>query len=270
MAISKTAEDFKKLISGKSEKRLPAKSILYGVEGVGKTSLISNSKKPFGIMCAGETGLRTLMANNLIPEINHYIEAFSDWMNLREFLKVIAAESAVLNGSKSIFIDTVGTAWDLLVEYVTKTSFAGERRKFVDYGAGMKVALPLWREFLGDLDKVNEAGIQIWLIGHTFRELFKNPEGEDYHKYELHLPESILELTKRWADNIFFLNYFTTSEDKKGVGGQDRYLYAIRRPAFSAKNRCNLTNPDGYKLPNDPAEAWQTLEKAIIDAAKKR
>lgn len=262
--MAKTSADFKKAIANKSTVSIPSKSILYGVEGVGKTSFVACSKKPFGIMCAGETGLRTLMSNGLIPEINHYSEPFTDWGDLRDFIKAITEDKSLLLGSDSVFIDTVGTAWDLLVDYVVTKFYDGSRKKFVGYGEGFKTSLPFWREFLSDLDKLNKTGIGIWLLGHSVRELFKNPESNDYHTYELHLPESILEVTKRWSDNIFFLNWFTTADENgKGAGGAERYLYAVRRPAFSAKNRIGLDDPNGYKLPDNPLDSWKTFSEVV-------
>lgn len=268
--MAKTAADFRKSIGSALKRTTPSKSILYGVEGVGKTSLIASSPKPFGIMCAGETGLRTLIANDQIKPINHFQEPFQDWDELRDFIKAVTADKTLLCGSDSVFIDTAGTAWDLLVDHIVKKQFEGSRKKFVDYGNGMKTAVPYWREFLSDLDRLNEEQVQIWLLAHSTREMFKNPESEDYHRYEIHLPESILEITKRWADNIFFMSYFVTAdEDGKGKGGTDRYLYAVRRPAFSAKNRCGLDNAGGYKLPDNSRDAWKELASQIGEARKK-
>jgi hypothetical protein len=259
MAVSATAVDFLKNIKTAGG-GYPSKNILYGVEGVGKTSLVSHSLKPFCVMCAGETGLLTLIDNKLIPEVPH-LDPFASWMDLMAFLRWVAAGN--LKDTKTLIIDSVGTAQNLMIDYLIQTECSGNRARFSDYGFGVKISTPVWREFLAVLDLINRQGIQLWLLGHSVVTPFKNPEGSDYQRYTLQLQDAISELTKQWSDNIFFLNYYTEGNKGKGVGGTDRYLYAIRTPAFDAKNRCGLTNQEGYKLSNDPKSAWGDVVSAI-------
>jgi hypothetical protein len=242
---------------------IPSKNVLYGVEGVGKTSLVSYSSKPFFVMCAGETGLLTLIDNGLVPDTAH-CDPFSSWLDLMEFLKWVALGN--LPDNRSIVIDSVGTAQNLMIDYLIETECKGSRARFSDYGHGVKISTPVWREFLAVLDQINRTGIQVWLIGHTSVSNFKNPEGSDYQRYTLQLIDAIAELTKQWADNIFFLNYFTEAEKGKGASNGDRYLYAIRTPAFDAKNRCGLKTVSGYRLSDNPAAAWGDLVNAIKSA----
>ena len=265
MAVSATAADFLKGIKTSGDGH-PSKNILYGVEGVGKTSIASHSLKPFCIMCAGETGLLTLIDNKLIPEVPHY-DPFKSWSELMAFLQWVAGGN--LKDVKSLMIDSVGTAQNLMVDFLIETECKGSRTRYSDYGFGVEISTPVWREFLAVLDQINRLGIQIWLIGHSIVTNFKNPEGNDYQRYTLQLQDSIGELTKQWADNIFFMNYYTESDKGKGVGGTDRYLYAIRTPAFDAKNRCGLKSQEGYKLADDPKAAWGDLVTAIKEARAK-
>jgi hypothetical protein len=253
------AVDFLKTIKTKGA-GIPSKNILYGVEGVGKTSIVAFGHKPFFVMCAGETGLLTLIDNGLIPETQH-CDPFSNWLDLMAFLKWVAAGN--LKDVKSLVIDSVGTAQNLMIDHLIETECKGSRSRFSDYGHGVKISTPVWREFLAVLDQINRLGLQIWLIGHSAVANFKNPEGSDYQRYTLQLIEAVSELSRQWADNIFFMNYFTESEKGKGASNGDRYLYAIRTPAFDAKNRCGLKDPSGYRLANDPKEAWTNLVDAI-------
>ena len=265
MAVSKTAAEFLSSIKSKGS-GLPSKNILYGVEGVGKTSLLAHSPKPFFVMCAGETGLLTLIDNGLCPEVPH-ADPFTSWPVLMQFLTLVA--EGKIPGIKSLSIDSVGTAQNLMVDHLIETECKGSRSRYSDYGHGVKISTPVWREFLALLDRINGIGIQIWLLGHTIVAPFKNPEGSDYHRYSLQLQDAISELTRQWADNIFFLNYHTEADKGKGLGGTDRYLYAMRTPAFDAKNRCGLKNVDGYQLANNPAEAWTDLVGHIKEARAK-
>jgi hypothetical protein len=256
------ALDFLKTIKSKGG-GIPSKNILYGVEGVGKTSLVSHSMKPFFVMCAGETGLLTLIDNGLAPETPH-CDPFISWPDLMAFLRYVAAGN--LSEHKSLVIDSVGTAQNLMIDYLIETECKGSRSRFSDYGFGVKIMTPVWREFLAVIDQINRRGVQIWLIGHSAVSSFKNPEGNDYQRYTLQLIEAISELSKQWADNIFFLNYFTEAEKGKGSSNGDRYLYAIRTPAFDAKNRCGLKEVAGYRLSDNAAGAWSDLVHAIKSA----
>lgn len=265
MAVAATAADFLKGIKTGGSGH-PSKNILYGVEGVGKTSLVAYASKPFCVMCAGETGLLTLIDNGLVPEVAH-VDPFGKWLDLMAFLQWVAAGN--LKDTKTLVVDSVGTAQNLMVDFLIETECKGSRTRYSDYGFGVKISTPVWREFLAVLDQINRQGIQIWLIGHSAVTSFKNPEGNDYQRYTLQLQDAIAELTKQWADNIFFMNYYTEAEKGKGIGGNDRYLYAIRTPAFDAKNRCGLKSQDGYKLANEPKAAWTDLVTAIKEAKSK-
>ncbi|MEO5928287.1 MAG: AAA family ATPase, partial [Patescibacteria group bacterium] len=184
---SATAQDFMKSISAKG-KGTPSKNILYGVEGVGKTSLLANAAKPFCIMCAGETGLLTLLDNNLIPDVPHF-DPFTSWPILMETLQAIS-EGQVKN-IKTLFIDSAGTTQNLMVDHLIKTQCKGDTSRYSDYGHGVKISTPVWREFLALLDRINQTGIQVWLIGHSLVTTFKNPEGSDYNRYSLALQDAI-------------------------------------------------------------------------------
>ena len=263
MAVAATASEFLKSLSKKGGS-LPSKNILYGVEGVGKTSLVSHSASPLCLMCAGETGLLTLIDNNLVPDVLHP-EPYTDWPTLMNSLNHIATGN--VPDVKTLIIDSVGTAQNLMVDWLIKTECKDSRSRFSDYGHGVKISTPVWREFLAVLDRCNRAGMQIWLIGHSLVTSFKNPEGSDYHRYTLQMMDALSELTKQWADNMFFLNYVTEAEKGKGSGGTDRYLYAIRTPAFDAKNRLGLKNVDGYRLSSEGSgAAWKDLLEVIKKA----
>jgi hypothetical protein len=265
MAVSKTAAEFLSSIKTKGSGH-PSKNILYGVEGVGKTSLCSHAMKPFFIMCAGETGLLTLIDNGLVPEIPH-ADPFSSWPVLMQFLELVA--EGKIPDMKSLHIDSVGTAQNLMIDHLIETECKGSRSRYSDYGHGVKISTPVWREFLAVLDRINRNGVQIWLLGHTVVQPFKNPEGSDYHRYSLQLQDAISELTRQWADNIFFLNYHTEADKGKGLGGTERYLYANRTPAFDAKNRCGLKSLEGYPLSGNAKDAWNDLITVIKEARAK-
>ena len=100
------------------------------------------------------------------------------------------------------------------------------------------------------------------LLAHSRIKEQKNPEGDNYDRYEPDVTKESLATLGRWSDAILFMNFYIVVKEDKGRGGDQRVMQCERRAAYEAKNRLGL--PATIHLGTTKAEAWQ----AFCDALK--
>lgn len=240
----------------------------HGVEGVGKTSFAAHAPAPIFLMARGETGLETLIDAGQLPETPHFPE-IQDWQS------TLAAIEALRTGEhdrKTVVLDTLNGFERLCYEYVCETHFGGDwsEKGFTGYMRGYEVALPEWRAFLAELDRLrNERRMSILCLAHTKVKTFKNPEGPDYDRYTVDMHEKAWGLTHKWLDMVLFATFYVEvvtakgDENKKGKGkgGQQRIAYTERHASYDAKNRHGL--PETIDLGGSGSEAWANFLAAV-------
>jgi hypothetical protein len=116
----------------------------------------------------------------------------------------------------------------------------------VGFGKGYNAALDRWRDMLSRLDTLRDRrGMNVILLAHSWIKTFRNPEGDDFDRYELKLHAKTSGLIKEWSDAVLFAAYETlTATDKskrtRGISTGARIVHTERRAAFDAKNRFEL------------------------------
>lgn len=157
---------------------------------------------------------------------------------------------------QTLVLDTVDAAEPLLWRAMIDRDQSKDRngkpklRDIEDYGygKGFQKALDDWRLLLKQLETLQaQRGMHVVLLAHSVVRTFKNPEGEDFDRYELKLHQKASGLVKEWADCVLFAQLETFAkrdEATKRVRGFDsgaRLLRVERRAAYDAKNRFGLT-----------------------------
>jgi hypothetical protein len=230
------------VISGKVEKA--KKVVLYGPEGIGKSSLAARFPRPIFIDTEGST---TEMAVDRLPKP-------SSWEMLRQQVTWVKQQGPSRFGS--LVIDTIDWAELLCNESVC----ADHQKKGIEdfgYGKGYVYSEEEFGRFLNLLSDVVEAGINVILNAHAQIVKFEQPdEMGAYDRYQLKLGKKTgsrtAALVKEWADMVLFINYktFSVATDKEGkknkAQGGTRTVYATHHPAWDAKNRQGL--PDEFPL----------------------
>src|SRR5215207_8519510 len=100
---------------------LPSRGVIYGPEGVGKTSLAAAAPRPAVLMTRGETGLQTLIDAGRVPPTPHFPE-------LQSWVDLLGAVEALRSGDhdhRTLVIDTVNGAERLCHEHVCARDFGG-------------------------------------------------------------------------------------------------------------------------------------------------
>ena len=223
-----------KIVKGKQA--APVRCVLYGVEGIGKTTLAAQFPTP--LFLDTEDGTKQLEVDRV---------ACQDWPSLRGAVAELAVEK---HGYQTIVIDSIDWAERALVEFVCKQD---GKKSIEDYGfgKGYTVVAEHMGRFVEGLDNLHRAGLHVLLVAHAKVQRTSPPDQTDgYDRYELRLSKQVSPIVKEWADALLFANYrmrlIEGSDGKrKAIGGKDRVVYAERAAAYDAKNRYGL----GEELP---------------------
>lgn len=208
----------------------PDRVLLYGPEGIGKSTFGSGSPAP--IFLGAEEGTAHLdIARFPRPE---------NFEDVRDAIRTLVNEK---HDFKTLVVDTLDWLEPLIWEFICKRD--GEKNiESYGYAKGYIAALDQWRVFLADLERVwTQKKMNIVLLAHSWIKSFKNPTGEDYDRYELKLHAKAAGLLKEWSDHVFFAQYETYAkkdERTKRVRGVDtgaRLIFTERRAAYDAKHR---------------------------------
>lgn len=218
------------------------KVVIYGTEGIGKTSISAQFPNPLFIDTEGST------SNMDVARMDRP----SSWQFLLQQIDFVKQNQPC----KTLVIDTIDWAERFAIEHVVssagKTSITG-----FGYGEGFIQLEEEFGRFLNRLSDLVELGINVVLTAHAKITKFEQPdEMGAYDRWELKLGNKTTAktaaLVKEWADMVLFANYKTFSvavDDKgkkhKGQGGV-RTFYANHHPAWDAKNRHGL--PDEFPM----------------------
>jgi DNA polymerase III delta prime subunit len=224
----------------------PLRVLLYGPEGVGKTTFGANAPKP--IFLGAEDGHANL-------DVAYFPEPHS-WGDILDAIRVLGAES---HGYETLVLDTL----DWLEPFCWKAVCAAGRKTGIEdfgFGKGYVAALDEWRVFVSALEAVRRAKrMNVVMLAHSQVKTFKNPEGDDYDRYSLKVHEKAAGLLKEWSDAVLFTNYEThvlkDGAKAKGYGGGTRVIHTERRAAFDAKNR--------FGLPETMPLDWSEFANAV-------
>jgi hypothetical protein len=227
--------------------------VLYGVPGIGKTTLAACADSPVFIQT--EDGLGNIDA-----------PAFPKATSYKQVLAAMAALINEENEFKTVVLDSLDALEPMLWQHVCDEN---SKRNIEDFGfgKGYVYAAAEWRRLLSGFDMLRDHGKTVVLIGHSQVVRFESPEVDAYDRYQLRLHKHAESCVVDWADAVLFANYkvtaVTSGERKRGVGDGSRVLLTTERPAYRAKNRYGLA--DSIPIPSgDPSVAWQNIMNAVI------
>lgn len=211
------------------------KVVIYGPEGVGKSTFASQFPHPIFIDTEGSTA--NLNVNRL--------PAPSSWEMLFQEIEYIKENPLC----ETLVIDTADWAEKLAIRKICANHNI-DGIEGLGYGKGYVYLEEEFGRFLNKLSELIDKGINIVLLAHAQIKKFEQPdELGAYDRWELKLQKKTAPLVKEWADMILFANYKTlvVNVDNQGAvkgknkgQGQRRTLYTEHTAAWDAKNRHQL------------------------------
>lgn len=224
-----------KITRGKVQKA--KKVVIYGPEGIGKSTFASRFPDPLFIDTEGSTNDMDVAR---LPRP-------TSWNMLFEEIQYVKDNPGAC---RTLVIDTIDWAELLCVEHIC----ALHNKKGIEdfgYGNGYVYTKEEFGRFLNRLSDLIEAGINVVLTAHAQLRKFEQPdELGAYDRWELKLGKKTSSqtspLVKEWADMLLFANYKTYSiaVDKDGkkhkAQGGRRVMYTQHHPCWDAKNRFGL------------------------------
>lgn len=207
------------------------KVVIYGPEGIGKSSLAARFPDPVIIDTEGGTAHMDVRR----------IDKPQSWEELLSVVKEVAATPGIC---KTLVIDTADWAEQMITVYLCNKYKQNSIESF-GYGKGYTYMAEEFSRLLSACDLVIAAGIHMVITAHAKMRKFEQPdEMGAYDRWEMKLSKQTAPLLKEWCDMLLFCNYQTfvvTSENdtKKAQGGK-RVIYTSHHPAWDAKSRIAL------------------------------
>lgn len=241
------------LTINRGRRSAPVRGVIYGPEGIGKSTLASHWPSP--LFLDVEDGTAQLDVSS-VP--------CPTWDKLVAAVKTLATNP---HGAQTIIIDSADWAEKALIEHMLKQSGKSSIEDY-GFGKGYTILAEHWMRFLGQCDALVAAGLHVVFTGHSLVKRMSPPDQTDgYDRYELKLSKQVAPLLKEWADLLLFCNFRVlvvegTDGKIKAQGGKERVMYATHSAAWDAKNR--------FGLPDEMPMEYDQLELIVAGGGVKR
>jgi len=216
------------VISGKQVKA--QRVIVYGPEGIGKSTMGSKFPNPIFIDTEGSTA-----------ELNvNRLQTPNSWTMLKQQIQWASNQ-----GYQTIVIDTIDWAERLCIMHICASRGIESLGGGKDYGKSYNLLAQEWGGLLNYLTDITSKGINVVLLAHAQMKRTDLPnEMDSYDRWELKLEKKTSALSKEWADMVLFVNYKTivieNEDGKPKAQGGKRMMYTSHHPCWDAKNRVGM------------------------------
>lgn len=236
----------------------PVKVVLYGPEGIGKSTFASHFPNPVFIDTEG--GTKRLNVARL-PQP-------TSWAMLLDEVAEVRKGNVPCS---TLVIDTADWAERLCIQAVCAKAKVNGIEDF-GYGKGYTYVKEEFSKLLDALEEVLNAGHNVVVLAHAAITKFEQPDAVgNYDRWSMKTSKQVAPLLREWCDMLLFANYKTVVEKagsspnaKNKASGGRRVLYTAHHPCWDAKNRFGLPEevPFDYAaiaacVPGDAAAAVQ-------------
>ena len=231
----------------KGKIKSPLKVVLYGTEGIGKSTFASRFPSPLFIDTEDST-------KNL--DVARFDKPTS-WSMLMQQIKYTKDNPDIC---KTLVIDTADWAEQLEIEDLcARKKWSGIED--AGYGRGYQYSAEEFGKMLNALNEVIAVGINVVVTAHACLRKVELPEEMgSFDHWEMKTSKKVAPMLREWADMVLFANYetivVTTDSKKNKAQGSRRVMYTEHHACWDAKNRAGLAP----KLPFDYNEIAAVIE----------
>lgn len=226
------------------------KFLVYGPEGIGKSTFVSKIPGIAYIDTEGSTGEMDVVR----------FPTPTSWNMILQEVEEVSSHPEI----RGVVIDTADWAERMCIDHVLATR---QMKSIEDagYGKGYVYVYEEFGKLLNLMEALSQKGVHVGFTAHAMMRKFEQPdELGAYDRWELKMSKKVAPLVKEWASLMLFANYetmvYATDKDgkkHKAAGGQ-RVMYAAHHPCWDAKNRYGL--PD--KMPFDYEQVARVFEQS--------
>lgn len=235
----------------------PVKTVLYGPEGIGKSTFASHFQSPVFIDTEG--GTKRLNVARL-PQP-------TSWAMLLDEVAEVRKGNVPCS---TLVIDTADWAERLCIQAVCARAKVNGIEDF-GYGKGYTYVKEEFSKLLDALEEVLNAGHNVVVLAHAAITKFEQPDAVgNYDRWGMKTSKQVAPLLQEWCDMLLFANYKTVVEKadsgpnaKNKASGSKRVLYTTHHACWDAKNRFDLPE----EVPFDYASIAHCLPGGSAPAA---
>lgn len=223
----------------KGKKNRARRVLIYGENGVGKSSIAARFPKPLFLNIEDGIGDLDVDSTDVIKSVTEFTGCLIELAD---------------SDYETIVVDTIDWLEKLIFEEVAKRA----NKKTIEdigFGKGYQAVEQEWKSLFEGFTYLWNQGRHIVFTCHEHLEKFSNPEGDSYNFWTPALHAKGSGCVAEWCDEVLFVRYKTNTVQKEegfgakrsiAIGGKERVIVCNKTATVEAKNRLGM--PDEIPL----------------------
>ncbi len=223
----------------KGKKNRARRVLIYGENGVGKSSIAARFPKPLFLNIEDGIGDLDVDSTDVIKSVTEFTGCLIELAD---------------SDYQTIVVDTIDWLEKLIFEDVAKRA----NKKTIEdigFGKGYQAVEQEWKSLFEGFTYLWNQGRHIVFTCHEHLEKFSNPEGDSYNFWTPALHAKGSGCVAEWCDEVLFVRYKTNTVQKEegfgakrsiAIGGKERVIVCNKTATVEAKNRLGM--PDEIPL----------------------
>lgn len=228
----------REISSGK--KMSPLKGIIYGDNGIGKTTFASSAKNPIIMDMEGNCG---------------HIEAptcrITDLDEFHDFLTALLSQES---DYKTLVIDSLDSLQILLAEKISQRHTPQE----LSFGKSNAIWAKWIKDITAKLEKLSSVrGMNVLFTAHWKVKSANNPMTEQYDRYDLRINEEMRTGFCNWVQFILLATKEVVFDEKKDQGFGKKKAKNVERRVLHTRGDPTYYGKNVFDLPAKIAMDWE-------------